>query len=135
MARSYGGDKKPDDVLEAIVAVTGVLIMVIGMVWFMRGEVWVRSWTSPLYAISRAWLWVPGDAWAAFAEPLVLSLHATGRQFLSNPKEVISGSIMYMPFSGEDKTFVSKMVNVIGSGLYPLGLSLLLPLLLYMLVS
>jgi hypothetical protein len=27
------------------------------------------------------------------------------------------------------------MVNVVGSGLYPLGLSLLLPLLLYMLVS
>lgn len=50
-------------------------------------------------------------------------------------KEVIAGSIMYMPFSGEDKTFVSKMVNVIGSGLYPLGVSLLLPLLLYTLVS
>ncbi len=42
---------------------------------------------------------------------------------------------MYMPFSGEDKSFVNKMINVIGSGLYPLGLSLLLPLLLYMAVS
>jgi hypothetical protein len=54
---------------------------------------------------------------------------------LSSPKEVIAGSMMYMPFSGEDKSFMSKMVNVVGSGLYPLGLSLLLPLLLYMVVS
>ena len=70
-------------------------------------------------------------------EGLISLVERVTRPFLmlSNPKEVISGSIMYMPFSGEDKTFVSKMVNVIGSGLYPLGLSLLLPLLLYMLVS
>lgn len=40
-----------------------------------------------------------------------------------------------MPFTGEDKTFINKMVNVLGSGLYPLGLSLLLPLLLYIVVS
>jgi hypothetical protein len=42
---------------------------------------------------------------------------------------------MYMPFSGEDQTFINKMVNILGSGLYPLGLSLLLPLLLYTIVS
>lgn len=42
---------------------------------------------------------------------------------------------MYMPFSGEDKSFINKMVNILGSGLYPLGLSLLLPLFLYMVVS
>lgn len=40
-----------------------------------------------------------------------------------------------MPFSGEDKSFMNKAINVMGSGLYPLGLSLLLPLFLYLLVS
>jgi hypothetical protein len=54
---------------------------------------------------------------------------------LTHPKEVIASSFMYMPFSGEDKSLMSKVVNVVGSGLYPLGLSLLLPLLLYLLVS
>lgn len=59
------------------------------------------------------------------------------RSFLqfSNKKEIIAGSFLYMPFSGEDKSFMNKMINVIGSGLYPLGLSLLLPLLLYTVVS
>jgi hypothetical protein len=52
-----------------------------------------------------------------------------------NSKEIISGSIMYMPFSGEDKSLINKTINVLGSGLYPLGLSLLLPLFLYMIVS
>ena len=50
-------------------------------------------------------------------------------------QEVIAGSYMYMPFSGEDKSFINKMINVIGSGLYPLGLSLLLPVLLFTAVS
>ena len=40
-----------------------------------------------------------------------------------------------MPFDGEDRSLVDKTVNVVGSGLYPLGLSLLLPLFLYMIVS
>jgi hypothetical protein len=42
---------------------------------------------------------------------------------------------MYMPFSGSDTALVSKITNIVGSGLYPLGLSLLLPILLYMVVS
>jgi hypothetical protein len=42
---------------------------------------------------------------------------------------------MYMPFSGTDTSLVDKVVNVIGSGLYPLGLSMLMPILLYMVVS
>lgn len=42
---------------------------------------------------------------------------------------------MYMPFEGEDTALLDKVVNVIGSGLYPLGLSLLMPILLYMVVS
>lgn len=42
---------------------------------------------------------------------------------------------MYMPFSGSDSSLIDKAVNVIGSGLYPLGLSLLMPILLYMVVS
>jgi len=50
-------------------------------------------------------------------------------------KQIIAGSYMYMPFSGEDKSFVNKMINVLGSGLYPLGMSLLLPVLLFAVVS
>ena len=42
---------------------------------------------------------------------------------------------MYMPFSGEDRALIDKTINVIGTGLYPLGLSLLLPLFLYAIVS
>ena len=48
---------------------------------------------------------------------------------------MIAGSFLYMPFSGEDTSLVERAVNVIGSGLYPLGLSLLVPILLYMVVS
>lgn len=40
-----------------------------------------------------------------------------------------------MPFKGEDTALLDKVVNVIGSGLYPLGLSLLIPIFLYMVVS
>lgn len=40
-----------------------------------------------------------------------------------------------MPFSGEDRSLLNRIVNVIGSGLYPLGLSLLLPVFLYSIVS
>ena len=50
---------------------------------------------------------------------------------LSNPKEIIFGSYMYMPFDGSSTALVDKTVNVVGAGLYPLGLSLLLPLFLY----
>jgi hypothetical protein len=42
---------------------------------------------------------------------------------------------MYMPFSGEDRALIDKAINVVGTGLYPLGLSLLLPLFLYAIVS
>lgn len=59
------------------------------------------------------------------------------RPFLQqiNPKEIIFGSYMYMPFDGQDTSMLDKTVNVVGSGLYPLGLSLLLPLFLYAIVS
>lgn len=40
-----------------------------------------------------------------------------------------------MPFSGNDDSLVNKTINVIGTGLYPLGLALLLPLFLYSIVS
>lgn len=42
---------------------------------------------------------------------------------------------MYMPFDGEDKSMVEKLSNVLGAGLYPLGLSLLIPIFLYNIVS
>ena len=44
-------------------------------------------------------------------------------------------SVMYMPFSGEDRSLLTRIVNVIGSGLYPLGLSLLFPVFLYAVVA
>ena len=50
-------------------------------------------------------------------------------------KQIIAGSFMYMPFSGEDKSLIDKAVNLIGSGLYHLGLSLLIPIFLYNVVS
>jgi hypothetical protein len=40
-----------------------------------------------------------------------------------------------MPFDGQDTALIDKTINEIGSGLYPLGLSLLLPLFLYVIVS
>lgn len=52
-----------------------------------------------------------------------------------NEKEIISGSYMYMPFEGQDKSLIDKISNVIGSGLYPLGLSMLIPIILYGIVS
>lgn len=56
-------------------------------------------------------------------------------QITDKEKEIIAGSYMYMPFSGQDTSLIDKVVNVIGSGLYPLGLALLMPIFLYMVVS
>ncbi len=56
-------------------------------------------------------------------------------QITATDKEIIAGSYMYMPFSGQDTSLIDKVVNVIGSGLYPLGLALLMPIFLYMVVS
>ena len=59
------------------------------------------------------------------------------RPFLQeyDAKQILMGSYMYMPFKGEDVALLDKTVNVVGSGLYPLGLSLLLPLFLYAIIS
>ena len=48
--------------------------------------------------------------------------------------EMIVSSFMYMPFSQEN-SFVNRCINVIGNSLYPMGLSLLIPIMLYSLVS
>lgn len=53
----------------------------------------------------------------------------------SAKEQIIVGSYIYMPFKGGDTALLDKVVNVVGSGLYPLGLSLLMPILLYMVVS
>lgn len=42
---------------------------------------------------------------------------------------------MYMPFNGEDKSLLMRIINIIGSGLYPIALSILMPVILYSLVS
>lgn len=39
-----------------------------------------------------------------------------------------------MPLKGQDKSFLLKLINVIGAMLYPLSLSLLLPVFLYAIV-
>lgn len=70
-------------------------------------------------------------------EGLLAVLEKVTRPFLqlTHPKEIIFGSYMYMPFDGLDTALIDKTVNVVGAGLYPLGLSLLLPLFLYSIVS
>jgi hypothetical protein len=40
-----------------------------------------------------------------------------------------------MPFDGKDTALIDKSINVMGSGLYPLGLSMMLPLFLYAIVA
>lgn len=40
-----------------------------------------------------------------------------------------------MPFDGADSSLTDKLINILGSSLYPLGLALLLPLFLYAVVS
>lgn len=40
-----------------------------------------------------------------------------------------------MPFNGEDKSLLMRIINIIGSGLYPIALSVLMPVILYSLVS
>lgn len=70
-------------------------------------------------------------------EGLMSLIEKITRSYLQNynEKETISGSFMYMPFEGEDKSLIDKISNVLGSGLYPLGLSLLIPIFLYSIVS
>lgn len=53
----------------------------------------------------------------------------------NSKKEIIAGHFMYMPFEGTDRSLIDKATNVLGSGLYALGLSLLLPIFLYGIVS
>lgn len=53
---------------------------------------------------------------------------------LQHPREIIMGSFMYMPFDGEDRALINRVINIVGAGLYPLALSLLIPVLLYALV-
>lgn len=59
------------------------------------------------------------------------------RAYLKTYKEneVLLSSYMYMPFNGEDKSLLMRIINIIGSGLYPIALSVLMPVILYSLVS
>lgn len=49
--------------------------------------------------------------------------------------QLLLSSYMYMPFNGEDKSLLMRIINIIGSGLYPIALSVLMPVILYSLVS
>lgn len=51
-----------------------------------------------------------------------------------NPDVWLISGIQYMPLIGEDRSFLMKVVNVVGAMLYPLSLSLLLPVFLYAIV-
>lgn len=48
--------------------------------------------------------------------------------------QTISSSFMYMPFK-EENSFVLRCINVIGNSLNPMAISLLIPMMLYFLVS
>ncbi|CAK64013.1 unnamed protein product (macronuclear) [Paramecium tetraurelia] len=51
-----------------------------------------------------------------------------------NPKIWLISGIQYMPLIGEDRNLVQKAINLMGALLFPLSLSLLLPVFLYAIV-
>lgn len=51
-----------------------------------------------------------------------------------NPKVWLISGVQYMPLIGEDRSFILKLINVTGAMLYPMSLSLLLPVFLYAIV-
>ena len=46
---------------------------------------------------------------------------------------IVSG-IQYMPLEGQDKSWIMRIINITGASLYPLALSLLLPVFMYVIV-
>lgn len=70
------------------------------------------------------------------AEGQIATIDLISRAFLHyhNPKVWMVSGIEYMPLKGQDRSFLLKLINVIGAMLYPLSLSLLLPVFLYSIV-
>ena len=59
------------------------------------------------------------------------------RSFLQIMKgnEIITGSFMYMPFVEGDKGLIDRMSDITAGSIYPLGFTILLPVILYHIVS
>lgn len=51
-----------------------------------------------------------------------------------NPDVWIVSGVQYMPLVGEDSGYIMRTISVIGASLYPLALSLLLPIFMYTIV-
>ena len=51
-----------------------------------------------------------------------------------NPEVYLISGVQYMPVIGEDKGFILRIISVTGASLYPLALSLLLPIFMYVIV-
>lgn len=49
--------------------------------------------------------------------------------------EIITGSFMYMPFVEGDKGLIDRMSDITAGSIYPLGFTILLPVILYHIVS
>ncbi|CAD8183724.1 unnamed protein product [Paramecium octaurelia] len=70
------------------------------------------------------------------AEGQIATIDLISRALLHhhNPNVWLVSGIEYMPLKGQDKSFLLKLINVVGAMLYPLSLSLLLPVFLYAIV-
>ncbi len=51
-----------------------------------------------------------------------------------NDKVWIVSGVQYMPMVNEDRSFIIKIISVTGASLYPLALSLMLPIFMYVIV-
>ncbi|KAL4456247.1 hypothetical protein ABPG74_014208 [Tetrahymena malaccensis] len=70
------------------------------------------------------------------AEGQISLIDLISRAYLQTFNEnvwLVSG-IQYMPLVGEDKAFIMRIISITGASLYPLALSLLLPIFMYVIV-
>lgn len=51
-----------------------------------------------------------------------------------NPKIVLVSGSQYMPFTLSEESFINKIMSILGATMYPIGLSVILPVFLYSLV-
>ncbi len=84
MAARSSTDRPGDDGLEAFAVLSGILLLLLLAVWFVRGEAIVKACAQPLYALARPWGWLPAD----LGNATLNQLHAAGSQFLKAPGAV-----------------------------------------------
>lgn len=70
------------------------------------------------------------------AEGMLSLIDLVNRAYLRtiNPDVWIVSGVQYMPLVGEDSGYIMRTISVIGASLYPLALSLLLPIFMYTIV-